>query len=82
MVKIGAKFTTHVYLVFSERVLHEGQNHLFCGDKISGFRNWLKDVCMSVDTCRGSISRFPSEIEEHKQLLQSTVALLSIGQVW
>ena len=42
-----------MFLVLSERVLHEGQNHLFFDDKISGFRNWLREVCMSVDTCRG-----------------------------
>ena len=30
---------------------------------------------MSVDTCRGSTSRFSSETEEHKQLLQDTVVL-------
>ena len=61
--------------MFSERFLHEGQNHLFCDDKISGLRNWLIEVCMSVDSCRGSISRFSSETEEHRQLLQDTVVL-------
>ena len=61
--------------MFSERFLHEGQNHLFCDDKILGLRNWLIEVCMSVDTCRGSISRFSSETEEHRQLLQDTVVL-------
>ena len=48
-------------------------SHLFCDDKISGLRNWLIEDCMSVDTCRGSTSRFSSETEEHKQLLQDTV---------
>ena len=62
--------------MLSEKVLHEKQNHLFCDDKISGLRNWLVEVCMSVDTCRGgSISRFSSETEEHRQLLQDTVVL-------
>ena len=61
--------------MLSERVLHEGQNHLFCDDKILGLRNWLIEVCMSVDTCRGSISRFSSEKGEHRQLLQDTVVL-------
>ena len=61
--------------MLSERVLLEGQNYLFCDDKISGFKNWLIEVCMSVDTCRGSISRFSSETEEHRQLLQDTVVL-------
>ena len=66
---------THVSLVLSERVLHEGQNHLFSDDKISGLRNCLREVCMPVDTCRGSISRFSSETEEHRQVLQDTVVL-------
>ena len=61
--------------MLSERDLHEVQNHLFCDDKISGLRNWFIEVCMSVDTCRGSISRFSSETEEHRQLLQDTVVL-------
>ena len=66
--KIEAEFTTHVSLVLSERALYDQKNHLFCDDKISGHRNWLIEVFMSVDTCRGSISRFSSEIEEHSSL--------------
>ena len=62
-----------VSLVLPERRLHEGQNHLFCDDKISGFRNWFKQVCMSVDTSRVTISRFSSDAEELKQVLQETV---------
>ena len=54
---------THVSLVLSERGLHKGQNHLFPDDKISGLRNCLREVCMPVDTCRDSISRFSSETE-------------------
>ena len=61
--------------MFSERVLHEGQNHLFCDHKISGLINWLIELFMSVDTCRGSISRFSSKTEKHRQLLQETVVL-------
>ena len=30
---------------------------------------------MPVDTCRDSISRFSSETEEHRQVLQDTVVL-------
>ena len=67
---------THVSLVLSERVLHKGQNHLFPDDKISGLRNCLIEVCMPVHTCRGSISRFSSEIVEHRQVLQDTVVLI------
>ena len=67
--------STHFSLVLSEKVLHEGQNHLFCDDNISGLRNWLKEVPVSVDTCRGSISGLSSETEAHKQVLQDTVVL-------
>ena len=62
-----------VSLMLSERRLHEGQNHLFCDDKISGFRNWFIGVCMSADTGRVTISRFSSDTEEQKQVLQETV---------
>ena len=41
IIKIGAEFIIQVSLVLSERALDEGQNHLLCDDKISGFRNWL-----------------------------------------
>ena len=58
--------------MLSERVLHEEQNQLFPDDKISGLRNCLREVCMPVDTCRDSISRFSSEIEEHRQVLQDS----------
>ena len=57
-----------------KRVLHEGQNHLFHDDKISMLINCLR-VCMPVDTCRDSISRFFSETEEHRQVLHDTVIL-------
>ena len=55
----------------SERVLHEMQNHLLCDDKISRLRN--RKVCMPVVIWRNSISRFLSETEEHKRVLQDTV---------
>ena len=61
--------------MLSERVLHEGQNHLFPDVKISGLRYCLREVCIPVDTCRESISRFSSETEEHRQVLQDTVVL-------
>ena len=61
--------------MLSQAVLHEGQNHLFPDDKVSGLRNCLREVCMSVDTCRDTILRFSSETEEHSQVLQDTVAL-------
>ena len=71
-----------VPLVLSERRLHEGQNHLFCGDKISGFRNWFIEVCMSVDTGRVTISRFSSDKEEQKQVLQETVIFCVLQIKW
>ena len=61
--------------MFSERVLHEGRNHLFPDDKISGLRNCLRVVCMLVDSCRDSISRFSSETQEHRKVLKDTEVL-------
>ena len=61
--------------MLSESVLREGQNHLFPDDKISGLRNCLRDLCMSVDTCKDSMSRFSSKTDENKQVLQDTVVL-------
>ena len=75
IIKIGAEFIIQVSLVLSERVLHEGQNHLLCDDKISGFRNWLIEAWMSADTGRVKISRFSSDSEEQKQVLQETATL-------
>ena len=59
--------------MLSERRLHEGQNHLFCNDKISGFRNWFIEVYMSTDTGRVTISRFSSDTGKQKQILQETL---------
>ena len=73
IIKIGAEFIIQVSLVLSERALHEGQNHLLCDDKISGFRNWLIEAWMSADTGRVKISRFCSDSEKQKQVLQETV---------
>ena len=57
-----------------ERVLHDGQNHLFRDDKISGLRNCLREVCMSVEfVCQ--VCKFSSETEEYMQVLQDTVVL-------
>ena len=71
-----------VSLVLSERRLHEGQNHLFCDDKISGFRNWFIEVCMSIDNGRVTISRFSSDAEEQKQVLQETVIFCVLQIKW
>ena len=59
--------------MLSERRLHEVQNYLFCDDKISSFRNWLIEVWMPADTGRVTISRFSSNTDEQKQVLQETV---------
>ena len=53
----------------------KGKTIYFVMIKSQGPRNRLREVCMSVDTCRGSISRFSSETEEHKLVLQDTVVL-------
>ena len=44
IIKIGAEFIIQVSLVLSQRRLHDGQNHLFCDVKISGFKNWFIEV--------------------------------------
>ena len=36
-------------------------------------RNWLTEVWMSAGTGRVSMSRFSSDVEEQKQVLQKTV---------
>ena len=41
-----------VSLVLSQRRVHDGQNHLFCDDKISGFKNWFIEVWMSAEAGR------------------------------
>ena len=71
-----------VSLVLSERRLHEGQNHLFCDDKICSFINWFIEVCMSVDTGRVTISKFSSDTEEQKQVLQETVIFCMLQIKW
>ena len=82
IIKIGAEFIMQVSLVLSEKRLHEGQNHLFCDDKISGFRNWFIEVCISVDTGRVTISKFSSDTEEQKQVLQETVIFCVLQITW
>ena len=56
--------------MLSEGTLHEGQNNLFCDEKVSGFRNWLIEVCMSADS------------EEQKQVLQETVIFCVLEINW
>ena len=62
--------------MLSQRRLRDGQNHLFCNVKISGFTNWFIEVWMSADTGRVTISRFSSETDEKMQVLQETVIFL------
>ena len=68
--------------MLSERVLYERQNHLFCDDRMSGFNNWLIEAWMSGDTVRVKISRFCSDSEEQKQLLQETVIFCVLQINW
>ena len=82
IIKIGAEFIIQVSLVLSERALHEGQNHLLCDDKISGFRNWLIELWMSADTSRVKISRFSSDSKDQKQVLQETVIFCVLEINW
>ena len=68
--------------MLSERALHEGQNHLFCDDKTSGFRNWLVEVWMSANTGKFNISRFSSDTEEQNQLLEETAIFCVLEIKW
>ena len=68
--------------MLSERALHEGQNHLFCDDKTSGFRNWLVEVWMSADTGKVNISRFSSDSEEQNQVLEETAIFCVLEIKW
>ena len=68
--------------MLSERRLHKEQNKLLCDDKISGFRNWFIEVWMSADTGRVTISRFSSDSEEQKQVLQETVISYVLQFKW
>ena len=68
--------------MLSERALHEGQNHTLCDDKISGFRIWVIEARMSADTGRVKISRFCSNSEKQKQVLQETVIFCVLEINW
>ena len=65
-----------------ERRFHEGQNHLFCDDKVPGFRNWFIEVWISADTGRVTISRFSFDTKEQKQVLQETVIFCVLQIKW
>ena len=71
-----------VSVVLSQRRVHDGQNHLFCDVKISGFKNWFIEVWMSVETGRVIISRFSSDTDEQKQVLQETVIFCVLQIRW
>ena len=60
--------------MLSQRRLHDEQNHLFCDVKVSAFRNWFIEFWMSADTGRVTISRFSSDADERKQVLQKTAS--------
>ena len=67
-------------LILSERRLHQGQNHLLCDDKISGFRNWFIDVCQLILVWL-LYQDFP-DTEEQKQVLQETVIFCVLKIKW
>ena len=75
IIKIGVEFIIQVSLVLSQRGLHDGQNHLFCDVKMSGFKNWFIEVWMFAETGRVTIWRFSSDADEqsryYKKLLFS-----------
>ena len=71
-----------VSLVFSQRRLHDGQNHLFCDAKISSFKNWFIEVWMSAETGRVAISRFSSDTDEQNQVLQETIIFCVLQIRW
>ena len=73
IIKIGAEFVIQASQVLSQRRLHEEKTHLFCDDKISGFRNWFIDVWMSTDTGRVTISRFSSDTQKQNRVLQELI---------
>ena len=62
--------------------MHERRNKFFCDDKISGVRNWSIKVWISVDTGRVSISRFSSDIEGKKQVLQEIFIFFVLEIKW
>ena len=61
--------------MLSQRRLNDGQNHLSCDVKISGFKNWFIEVWMPAEIGRVTISRFSSDIDEQMPVLQETVIL-------
>ena len=71
-----------VSLVLSQRRLHDWQNHLFCDVKIFGFKNWFIEVWISAEIGRVTISRFSSDTDEQKQVLQETVIFCVLQIKW
>ena len=68
--------------MLSQRRLHDGQNHLFYDVKISSFKKWFVEVWMSAETGRVTISRFSSDTDEQKQVLQETVIFCVLQIRW
>ena len=59
-----------------------GKTILFLDVKISGFKNWFIEVWMSAETGRVTISRFSSDTDEQKQVLQETVIFCVLQIRW
>ena len=64
--KIETELMMEVSLVLSVRQLHDGQNHLLSGCKISGFKNLEKEELIFGDNGIVSMSNFSSLAEKHK----------------
>ena len=64
--KIETELMMEVSLVLSVRQLHDGQNHLLSGCKISGFKNLEKEELIFGDNGIVSMSNFSSLAEKQK----------------
>ena len=64
--KTEPELMMEVSLVLSVRQLHDGQNHLLSGCKISGFKNLEKEELIFGDNGIVSMSNFSSLAEKQK----------------
>ena len=68
--------------MLSQRRLHDRQNHLFCDVKISDFKKWFIEVWMLAETGRVTVSRFSSDTDKEKQVVQETVIFCVLQIRW
>ena len=71
-----------VSLELSQRRLDDEQNHLFCDVEISSLKIWFIEVWMSAETGGVTITRFSSDTDEQKQVLQETVIFCVLQIRW